>query len=35
MIYKVDFLATEKHFFDHSVPIFKKLPEDYRGTFFV
>jgi len=32
---KIDFLATETHFFDHIVPIWKLLPDKYKGTFYV
>lgn len=30
---KVDFLASEPHFVDHLAPVWKGLPEEYRGKF--
>lgn len=32
---RIDFLATETHFFDHLEPIYKALPDEYRGKFFI
>lgn len=31
----IDALATEPHFFDHLVPVWRALPESLRGTFYV
>lgn len=32
---KIDFYASEQHYFDHIYPIWKELPIENRGTFFV
>jgi len=31
----VDFLAYESHFLEHLVPMYQKLPEEYKGKFLV
>lgn len=32
---KIDFYASNAHFLDHMAPIWKALPEEYRGNFYV
>ena len=32
---KLDFYASEQHYFDHIVPIWGLLPKEFRGTFYV
>lgn len=32
---RIDFLATETHYFDHLEPIYRALPDEYRGNFFI
>ena len=32
---RVDFFASEPHFFDHMAPIWEKLNDEYKGTFLV
>lgn len=34
-ILRIDFLATETHYFDHLEPIYKAVPDEYRGKFFI
>ncbi|SDB48912.1 CDP-Glycerol:Poly(glycerophosphate) glycerophosphotransferase [Desulfonatronum thiosulfatophilum] len=32
---KIDFLAWERHHFDHLAPIWHKIPDDFKGFFYV
>lgn len=34
-ISELDFSARERHFLDHLAPVWRAIPEQYRGTFFV
>ena len=32
---KIDFLATERHFLDHLIPVYKALPQNKRGVIYI
>lgn len=32
---KIDFYTGEEHFFDHTIPVWLALPDQYKGTFYV
>lgn len=35
MTQKIDLYASNSHFLDHMLPIWNKLPDEYRGKFFI